>query len=76
MKAKVEGLLDPQQYTIKDDFKKALKDGGGKMLSSGLISVESGKDSKSGKMGKDGCSKNEKNQKDDSGNKCNKKRKL
>lgn len=81
MKAKTESLLDPdflQQYDIADreaDFEKALQNGGGKLPSSGLISVKSsrtkmekhGKQEKSHKSG-------EKRRKDHS-SKSNKKRK-
>lgn len=82
MKAKTESLLDPdflQQYAIADreaDFEKALQNGGGKLPSSGLISVKSsrtkmekhGKQEKSHKSG-------EKRSKDHHSSKSNKKRK-
>lgn len=82
MKAKTESLLDPdflQQYAIADreaDFEKALQNGGGKLPSSGLISVKSsrtkmekhGKQEKSHKSG-------DKRSKDHHSSKSNKKRK-
>ena len=86
MKAKkTEGLLDPdflQQYAIADreaDFEKALQNGGGKVPSSGLVSVKSSrtkmeKHEKQKKNHKSG----EKRGKDhnNSSNKSNKKRKY
>lgn len=78
MKAKAGGLLDPellQQFAVEADFEKALKNGAGKIPSSGLISVKSSK-SKPDKVSKVGGSKIEKKRsKDERGNKSNKKRK-
>lgn len=82
MKAKTEGLLDPdflQQYAIADreaDFEKALQNGGGKVPSSGLLSVKSSRS----KMEKHDKQKNhksvEKRGKDHHSAKSNKKRKT
>lgn len=82
MKAKTEGLLDPdflQQYAIADreaDFEKALQNGGGKVPSSGLLSVKSSRS----KMEKHEKQKNhksvEKRGKDNHSAKSNKKRKT
>uniref|UniRef100_A0A803KW85 Uncharacterized protein n=2 Tax=Chenopodium quinoa TaxID=63459 RepID=A0A803KW85_CHEQI len=75
MKAKAEGLLDPellQQFAVEADFEKTL---GGKISSSGLVSVKSNK-SKPEKKSRVSDSKNEKKRsKDERGNKSNKKRK-
>ena len=86
MKAKqTQGLLDPdflQQYAIADreaDFEKALQNGGGKVPSSGLVSVKSSrtKMEKHEKQKKNHKSGGEKRGKDhnNSSNKSNKKRK-
>jgi len=77
MKAKAKELLDPEllsQYAVEGDFDKALQNGGGKLPSSGLISVKSSK-AKTEKQGKGGSSKNEKKRKDERRDKSNKKRK-
>lgn len=77
MKAKAEELLDPEllsQYAVEGDFDKALQNGGGKLPSSGLISVKSSK-AKTEKQGKGGTSKNQKKRKDEQRDKSNKKRK-
>lgn len=81
MKAKTEGLLDPdflQQYAIADrdaDLEKALQNGGGKLPSSGLLSVKSS----GAKMEKHGKQKDlrsgGKRSKDHHSSKSNKKRK-
>ena len=75
MKAKADGMLDPellQQFAVEADFEKVLKTGGGKIPSSGLISVKSSKS----KQEKPSKVKNEKRRgKDERGNKSNKKRK-
>ncbi|XWS33239.1 hypothetical protein CRYUN_Cryun22dG0064400 [Craigia yunnanensis] len=82
MKAKTDGLLNPeflQQYAIEGreaDLENALENGGGKMLSGGLVSVKSsrsgveknGKQNESNKSGK-------KRGKDDRDSKSSKKRK-
>lgn len=73
MKAKAEGLLDPerlQQFAVEADFDKALKNGGGKIPS--ICSVESSK-SKLKKKNKDDNEK--KRGRDERGNKSSKKKK-
>ncbi|XP_009629176.1 RNA cytidine acetyltransferase 1-like [Nicotiana tomentosiformis] len=80
MKAKTEGLLDPelfQQFAIVDreaDFENALQNGGGKIVPGGVISVKSNK-SKSEKHSKPETEKSDKKRnKNHSGSKSHKKR--
>ncbi|KAK9272602.1 hypothetical protein L1049_002976 [Liquidambar formosana] len=82
MKAKMEGLLNPeflQHYAIADreaDFENALQNGGGKIPSGGLISVKSSRNKmeKRGKQ-KESHKSGKKRSKDDHGSKSNKKKK-
>lgn len=81
MKSKTEGLLDPellQQYAIVDkeaDFEKALQNGG-KMSSSGVISVKSSRSKMEKHWGKQkGADTSlKKRSKDENGSRSNKKR--
>ncbi|EEF30197.1 conserved hypothetical protein [Ricinus communis] len=78
MKAKMEGMLNPellQQYAIEDkegDLENALKNGGGKMNSGGLISVKSSR-TKVEKQGKQESRSSGKKRKGDHSSRSNKK---
>lgn len=81
MKAKMDNMLDPEllkRYAIVDnevDFESALKNGGGKIPSGGLVSVKSNR-TKVEKHGKLKESQSEKKRsKDGHGSRSNKKKK-
>lgn len=82
MKAKTtEGLLDPelfQQFAIVDkeaDFENALKNGGGKLGSSGVVSIKSNKSKLEKRSKPETENSDKKRYKNNSGSKSHKKRK-